>query len=269
MKPIEQRLPEHSPQKAKEVLDRRTLIITTDGSTTAGKRLVAEHLADRYDLSVLNTGTTFRALALLAIEQNLVKTDETNVTTIPVDFIDQMVKLYDTMPGRLTIAEPRKDERIARVRVGKRDMRGEILAFRKQKAIDNLSSVLAASPEIRSRLMALWREAAEDLGGVVVIGRRTGIDLFPDAPIKLYLFASPEASAVYRVVHDPTATLHQSSEELYVRERDGKDREIGLLERAPDAIVLDTSEYITKDGPGFAALDQRIAAIIDSKFEIK
>lgn len=269
MKPIEQRLPEYGPQKEKKVLDHRTLIITTDGSTTAGKRLVAEHLADRYDLYVLNTGTTIRALALLAIEQNLVKTDETNVTTIPADFVDQVIRMYDTMPNKLRITKPRKDERIARIKVGKRDMRGELFAFRKQKAIDNLSSVIAASPEIRTRLMTLWREAVYELGGVVVIGRRTGIDLFPEAPIKLYLFASPEASATYRVVHDPTATLHQSSEELYVRERDGKDREIGLLARPQDAIVFDTSEYITKNGPGFAALDTRIASIIESKFDIR
>lgn len=254
----------------KELLNRDNLIITVDGSTTAGKRIVAEHLADRYDLNVLNTGTSIRAMALLAIENKLVHTTDTNVASVPVDFGDRIAELYDTMPDKLTITRPRDGERTARVMVGNRDMRGELLTYQKQKAIDNLSAIIAASPAIRGKLYELWRNAVKDMGGgVIVIGRKTGIDLFPAAPIKLYFYASPEASAIYRVTHDPTATMHQTTEELYIRERDGQDEVNGLLDRPAEAIVVDTSRFISRgDGKGMAELEAQVARQIESKFTI-
>lgn len=253
----------------KEVLNHSNMVITIDGSKTAGKRLVAEQLAQRYDLTVLDTGKAIGALALLAIEHNLVKTDDTNVTTVPVDFSDQLLALYEGMPNKLHIEKPRPDERMARIMVGKRDMRGELLAFRKQKAIDNLSAMIAASPNVREKLYDLWRQAVKDLGGVVVIGRKTGVDLLPDAQIKLYMYASPQASAAYRVTHDPTATLHKGTEELYICERDGRDTAQGLLERPKDALVIDTSDYIVKDVGGIAELVDHITAHINSRFTVR
>lgn len=260
---------ERSSNAQKEPLDRRSLVVTIDGSTTAGKRVVAERLAQRYGLTVLNTGTSIRAMALLAIENKLVDTDDTNVINIPVDFSERIVNLYDTMPQRLMIVKPREGEQTARMMVGERELRGELLTYGKQKAIENLSAIIAASPLIRQRLYELWRHAVRDFGGTVVIGRKTGIDLFPEAPIKLYLFASPQASSVYRVTHDPTATMHRSTEELYVRERDGQDQINGLLDRPTDALVIDTSQYISRDGKGMAELESRIVEQIDRRFEIK
>lgn len=254
----------------KEIVDKNHVIFTLDGSTTAGKRVAAERLADRYGITMFNTGTTIRTMALLAIENGVVKTDDTNITTVPVDFAEQIIRMYDTMPDKLRIEKPRDGERTARVMVGDRDMRGELLAYRKQKAIDNLSAVIASSPLIRDRLYGLWRDAVDTLGGVIVVGRKTGIDLFPHAQVKLYLFASPQASAVYRVTHDPTSLMHQSTEERYVRERDGLDRENGLLDRPADAFSVDTSMYISHgDGKNMTELENLIARYIDSKVAIR
>lgn len=257
------------PRAQKEIIDRNSLIVTIDGSTTAGKRIIAEQLASRYGLTVLDTGTTIRALALLAIENNLVQTDETNVSMIPVDFADKVIEMYDHMPIPLTIEKPISDEHMARVMVGNRNMKGELLTFRKRKAIDNLSAVIAASPQVREKLYEFWRNAVGQLGGTIVIGRKTGVDLFPDAQIKFYFFASPQASAAYRVNHDPTATLIKSSEELYVRERDSWEKGKGLLERPIGALVVDTSEYIISGHKGVSQLENRIARFIDSRYVIR
>lgn len=254
----------------KEPLSRNDLIITVDGSTTAGKRVIGEQLADRYGLTVLNTGTSIRAMALLAIENNLVSTNETNITTVPSDFAQKIVELYDTMPQKMTIEKPREGDHTARIMVGDREMRGELLTYPKQKAIENLSAIIAATPDIRWKLYQHWREAAEKFDGVIVIGRKTGVDLFPKAPIKLYLFSSPQASAAYRVTHDPTATLHESSEERYIRERDVTDQRHGLLDRPTDAFVMDTSSYISRDaGKGISEAVEVIAGYIDSRYTIK
>lgn len=255
----------HTP---KETVDRASMIMTMDGSTTAGKRVIAERLADRYHLTIVNTGTTIRALSLLAIEHNLVKTDETNVTTIPVDIGDRIVDLYEHLPEKLRIEKPQEGSHTARVMVGDRDLLGEVITYPKQKAIENLSSIIAASPVIRWKMYQLWRGAVQELGGTIVIGRKTGLDLFPDAKVKLYLYASPEASAQYRVAHDPTAHKGLVSEEFYIRERDGRDKENGLLDRPSGALILDTSPYI-KDLAGLAALEEKIAAHINSQYVIR
>lgn len=254
--------------RPKEVLDHSSFLITIDGSTTAGKRVLGEKLAEQYNLTLLNTGSTIRALALLAIEQNLVKTDDMNIVGLPADFAERIVYFYDNLPEKFRIEKPIEGSHTARIMLGKREMRGELLTYPKQKAIENLSSVIAATPLIRERMYELWRDAVSRFDGAVVIGRRTGVDLFPKAPVKLYLFASPEASAQYRVVHDPQADKDYSNETLYIRERDGRDREMGLLERSPDALIIDTSSYIT-DREGFSKLNNRVAAHISERYDLR
>lgn len=259
---------ERQAQTGKEVLDKSSMIITLDGSTTAGKRVIAERLAERYNLTIVNTGVTVRALALLAIEKGLVHTDADNVTTIPVDFAEKIVKFYDSLADPIQIVKPQAGSHNARIMVGDRDMLGETIVYPKKKAIDNLGSIIASSPAIRWKLYQLWRNAVSELGGCVVVGRKTGLDLFPDAPVKLYLYASPEASAIYRVVHDPTTHALRETEEHYVRERDARDARAGLLERPVNGLILDTSVYI-KDPEGLATLEKNIASYIENKYTVR
>lgn len=252
----------------KEILDHHSLIITMDGSTTAGKRIIAERLAERYDLTMLNTGVTIRSLALLAIENGIVETDENNVTRVPVDFSEQISDMFDAMRSDFYIDKPLEGSRTARHMYGEREMRGELLTYPKQKAIDNLSSMIAASPVVRNTLYDFWRSAVKDLGGTIVVGRLTGVDLFPDAKVKLFLFASPEASAEYRVLHDPKAKKVAESEEHYVRARDAMDRQLGLLDWPVGGLIIDTSPHI-RDLKGMNALESRIEQYIDQRHIIR
>jgi len=252
----------------KEQLDRQSMMITMDGSTTAGKRIVAERLADRYGLTIVNTGITIRTLALLAIEEGIVQTDESNVTTTPVDFGEQIAGLFDAVEKDFRLEPPMEGSHNARYMYGEREMRGELLTYPKPKALDNLSSMIAASPVVREKLYAYWRTHIPALGGTVVVGRKTGVDLFPDARIKLYLYASPEAAALYRVIHDPKASKQAESEERYIRERDASDAQYGLLDRPKGGMIIDTSRYI-KTVRGLSDLEEKIAETIDSTYTIR
>lgn len=259
---------ERTPLPVKETVDRSNMIITMDGSTTAGKRIVSERLADRYNLTILNTGVSIRSLALLAIENGLVRTDNENVTTIPVDFAERVVKFYDNLKEPIRIEKPKEGSHTARIMVGDRDMLGELITYPKKKAVDNLGSIIAASPAIRWKMYQLWRSAVSDLGGCVVVGRKTGLDLFPDAQVKLYLYASPVASAAYRVAHDPTAHSAIDTEQRYILERDARDARSGLLDRPVGGLILDTSDYI-QDNAGIVKLENKIADYIDRRYIIK
>ncbi len=252
----------------KELLSKSDLIITIDGQTGSGKWALAEALSKEYGLTLLNTGTSIRALALLAIEKGIVGTDETNVVAIPPNFSEKVIQMYDSMPTKLTIAAPKKDERVAQVLVGNRDMLGALSDYNKQMAIENLSSIIAATPEMRMRLYKLWHEATDRFGGAVIVGRKTGIDLFPQANLKVFLYADPEASASYRSAQNIMATKQVTSESSYVAHRDGRDRANGLLDQPTDALVIDTTQYL-EDKAGIESLANLVKFHLDAKYSLR
>jgi len=70
------------------------------------------------------------------------------------------------------------------------------------------------------------------------------------------------------VLHDPSSRARKESEERYIRERDARDEESGLLDRPTGGFVIDTSNYI-KELHGLSALEKRIAKHIDAKLDIR
>lgn len=252
----------------KEIISKNSLIIAIDGQTGSGKWALANALSQEYQLPFVNTGTSIRALALLAIEHGIVSTDETNVVGIPVDFSDKIISLYDGLSEKLRIDQPKDGDLTANVYVGDRDMLEALSEYNKQMAIENISSMIAATPEMRMRLYTLWRDAVERLGGAVVVGRKTGVDLFPQAHLKAFLYADPEASASYRVNRKVMATPQIHTESSYVSGRDSRDRANGLLDQPDDALVIDTTHYI-QDAVGLENLANIVKFHLESKYIIK
>lgn len=252
----------------KEIVSKRSLIIAIDGQTGSGKWAVANAISEEYQLPFVNTGTSIRALALLAIERGIVSTDETNVVGIPADFSEKIISLYDTLPEKLRIDAPKNGSLTADVYVGDRDMLQALSEYNKQMAIENISSMIAATPEMRMRLYTLWREAVDRLGGAVVVGRKTGVDLFPHAHLKAFLFADPDASASYRVNRKVMATPQIHTESSYVSGRDSRDRANGLLDQPDDALVIDTTYYI-QDAVGIENLANIVKFHLESKYDIR
>lgn len=252
----------------KEVINKKSLIIAIDGQTGSGKWALANMLADDYDLTFLNTGTSIRALALLSIEHGLVSTDETNVVGIPADFSDRIASLYDSLPNKLSIVAPTDGSRTAEVMVGDRNMLEALSTYNKQMAIENISSIIAATPEMRMRLYTLWRDAVEKFGGAVVVGRKTGVDLFPQANLKAFLYADPDASASYRLNRNVMATNQILTESSYVMGRDSRDRANGLLDQPDDALVIDTTHYLG-DSAGLETLANLVKFHLESKYQIQ
>jgi cytidylate kinase len=81
---------------------------------------------------------------------------------------------------------------------------------------------------------------------VVVDGRDIGTVVFPDADLKVFLTATPQARARRRLVQEGSpadgADLAAEAERLAARDRADSTRAIAPLSRAPDAVELDTTE---------------------------
>ena len=107
-------------------------------------------------------------------------------------------------------------------------------------------SAVSALPVVRDWVNGQLRELARGEVGVVVDGRDIGTVVFPDADLKVFLTATPEARARRRVLQRGGAADagEVAREAALLAARDAADagRLVAPLRRAEDAVDLDTSE---------------------------
>ena len=176
---------------------------------------MARRLAERFGLTHLDTGKLYRATAHLVLAEG-----------------------GDP-------ADPRSAEAAAR-RVGIASLDDPALLT---EEVAQASSVVAAIPEVRAALLDRQRDfAAYPLPGsrgAVLDGRDIGTAVCPDATIKLFVTASPEARAERRL----RELRGRGSAVIYgdvlqdMKERDARDseRRVAPLAAAPDAVTIDTT----------------------------
>jgi cytidylate kinase len=191
------------------------MVIAIDGPAGAGKSTVARALAERLGFTYLDSGAMYRCVALAALERG-VEPDDGEATgalarSLSIDLDADRVRL-DGLDVSLAIRETRVTEAASRVSVH--------------------AVVREAMVAEQRRLIAAGRYVAE--------GRDIGTVVSPDAPLKVFLTASPQERARRRAAQigeDPASVLAAQ------QERDSRDetREHSALRPASDAIELDTT----------------------------
>src|SRR5207244_5311920 len=153
----------------------------------------------------------------------------------------QIVALADDIPGRVGLVDDIYRPEVAGVDVAQ--------AIRSERVTQRVSAV-AAIPEVRHWVNVQQREAVlSHPRGVVVDGRDIGTVVFPDAPLKVFLTASPEERARRRLAErggtrggggGGDAELRREADVLEARDRADSTRAVAPLRAAADAVVLDT-----------------------------
>lgn len=182
------------------------IVIAVDGPAASGKGTLARRLAAHYGLHHLDTGLLYRAVGLRALREGMDPVAAAKALTLA------------------DLAEP---------------------ALREDSAAQAASKV-AVIPAVREALRDLQRRFAGEPPGAVLDGRDIGTVVFPEAPIKIYVDATPEARARRR--HEELREMGLAS--IYtrvlqdMRERDARDRgrAVAPLTLAKDALVIDSSE---------------------------
>lgn len=214
-------------------------IIAIDGPAGAGKSTVARHIAHRYGLLNLETGAMYRAFALKAI---LADQDFDDGATLHQLSRDTEIRLEaDRQGNRVFLDGIDVTERI------------------RDSDVTQGASRVSVHPAIRTWMVDLQR-ALGRCGGVVMEGRDIGTVVFPDADVKVFLDASPEARSQRRyeqnaVLQDPaSASPERTAVSEEIRERDERDRNRATspLRAAQDAVVIDSTQL---------SLDQVLARI--------
>lgn len=203
----------------------RRLIIAIDGPSGAGKSTLGRMLARSLKLLYLDTGAMYRAVALAVIESGVSTKDTAAVAEVAVrakiNLAGDPDSLHVTLDGRDVSEEVRTEE------------------------VSQSASVISTIPEVRRILVQRQRELGAH-GGVVLDGRDIGTIVFPDADVKFYLTAVPEARARRRYeeerVKERDATYEQTLADINQRDRRDSTRTTSPLAIAEDAIVLDSTE---------------------------
>ncbi len=203
------------------------LLIVIDGPAGAGKSTVAQQLADRLGVALLDTGAIYRSLAWLARARG-------------VDWDDEV--------GLAGVAETLKIrfEPGARVVVDGHDVTESI----RTPAISEGASKVSRHRAVRAALLGLQRGIAADAvarGGCVAEGRDMGTVVFPDAPHKFFLTAEARTRADRRHLEllakgISAPSRDQVEAEIGVRDQRDSSREAAPLARADDAELIDSSE---------------------------
>jgi len=228
-------------------------VIAIDGPAASGKSSTASLVARRLGWAHLDSGALYRAITL-AVLDNL---GERGAGSREQWSAERIVALAEDLPVRLVLVGDVFRPEVAGVDVAQ--------AIRSERVTQRVSEI-AAIPEVRHWVNVQQREAVQGhLRGVVVDGRDIGTVVFPDAPLKVFLTASPEERARRRLAErrggagsggaagGGDAELRQEAEVLEARDRADSTRAVAPLRAAADAVLLDTTRL---------SLEQQVQAVV-------
>ena len=201
------------------------IVVAIDGPMGSGKSTVAREVARRLGFRYVDTGAMYRAVAVAALRRG-----------VSPDDAQALARIAQEM--RLEI-EPAADG-TSRVRVDGED----ITAVLRTVEVNRVVSRVARVPGVREALGKIQRAMGAS-GNVVMEGRDIGSVILPDAPVKVFLTASPEVRAQRRRAELAAAGVTVSLDEVRRiiddDDRAATTREVAPLRIAPDAVVIDST----------------------------
>jgi CMP/dCMP kinase len=200
-------------------------VIAVDGTSGSGKSSTSRGVAERLGLRYLDTGAMFRAMTWWLLSEGVDVHDGEAVAAVA---------------GRPHI-ESGTDPLAPTITVDGVDVSVEIRSAEVNAAVSPVSAV----PAVRTRLLDLQRQAIGE-GGIVVEGRDIGSVVWPQAEVKVYLSADPDARAERRAAEEGGTDLASTQQSLLERDRIDSGRATAPLTMADGAVHVD-STHLTLD----------------------
>jgi cytidylate kinase len=204
-------------------------VIAIDGPAASGKSTAGYMLARELGFLYLDTGSMYRAATLAALIAGIDPDDEDAVSALSRD-LDLQIKP----------ASGAADGRQYTVLLDGDDVTWEL----RSPDVDAHVSVVSSFPRVREEMVRRQREIAR-MGSVVMVGRDIGTVVIPDAPLKLYITASPEVRARRRWL-DRKAQGHEADYAEILADINRRDefdsrRKHSPLRPAEDAVIIDNT----------------------------
>lgn len=217
-----------------------SVIVAIDGPAGTGKSSTSKAVAAALGLNYLDTGAQYRAITWWMITNGIDASDPLAIATAA------------TKPAIVSGTDP-VDPTIT---VDGVDAAGPI----RTPEVSAKVSAVSAVPEVRTALTDLQRSiAASAVTGIVVEGRDIGTTVLPDADLKIFLTASPEARAARRSAELKGSDLSATKEALIKRDAADSGRKTSPLAKADDAIEVDTTELTLQQ------VIEHVVALVEEK----
>ena len=202
------------------------MIIAIDGPAGSGKSTTAKKVAAQLNLMHLDTGAMYRAVALYILNQEIAESCIRNP--------NQMTQILDEI-------EIKFSNETNNIFLNGKDVSVEI----RENRVSEFVSEVSAISLVRERMVLLQREIATG-SNVVLEGRDIGTRVFPNADVKVYLNADVNERGQRRfkelVKRGEKITLEAVIQDIELRDLKDSSREHSPLEKAKDAIEIDTTK---------------------------
>lgn len=197
------------------------MIIAIDGPAGSGKGTLAKELAKKLNLVNIDTGATYRCVALKVLRNN-----------IDINDMDKIIEISKNI--KIDLYQDGK------VFLDGIDVTDEI----RSKEVTSIVSPISSIPEVRTNMVLIQRNIAKGKN-VVMEGRDITTVVFPNTKYKFYLDASIESRCKRRYAEVKEKGIDMTYEEVYdnISKRDYNDmhKEVGSLMRTDDQIYIDTT----------------------------
>ena len=199
--------------------------IAIDGPSGAGKSTVAKALAKELHFVYVDTGAMYRAIGVYVRGHGI---DKNNADAVITALPDIRVSLDYAEDGTQIVLLNGED----------------VSTVIRENEISLYASTVSKIPEVRARLLSLQREMAQT-HNVIMDGRDIGTVVLPDAQLKVFMFASPEARADRRTQEllekGQTVDYETILAEINARDEQDRTRAVSPAIPADDAVMLDNS----------------------------
>lgn len=224
-------------------------IVGIDGTAGSGKGTVTKQIANKLGLVNIDTGSTYRCVALAALRANVIDNGIINEKKV-IELLDKIsIEIENTPKGD-------------KIYLNGEDVSKQI----REKDVSQVVSPVSSIKEVRYKMVDLQRKMAEGKD-VIMEGRDICTYVFPNADVKIYLDASVEERARRRLLEMQEKGIQITYEEvldnIVKRDNNDKTKEIGALKLAPDSIVIDTTNLSIEE------VENKIIEIIKEKRESK
>ena len=203
-------------------------VVAIDGPAGSGKGTVAKILAGECNLTYIDTGAMYRAIAYSSLQNNIDLSQEDKIVELAknskIEFIDGKTYLNGV------------------------DISKEIRTMEVTRIVSPISSIV----KLREILVDLQREMGKNTeNGVIMEGRDITTVVFPDATYKFYLDATLEERANRRYKENIEKGMNVSLEEIKenISKRDYNDmhKEVGSLTRTEEQVYIDSTNMTIEE----------------------
>ena len=207
-----------------------SFVVGIDGPAGSGKGTVTKKVANKLGLINIDTGSTYRCVALEVINQK-----------IPLEAKERIIEIAKTINIEIeTLSDGDK------IFLTGKEVTKEI----RSKEVTQIVSQISSIKEVRFQMVELQRKLAAGKN-VIMEGTDICTYVFPNADVKIYLDASVEERAKRRYKENKEKNIDMTYEEVIenIKKRDENDKakEIGALKKAEDSIVVDTTRLTIEE----------------------